>query len=86
MKWIPNRKKQSKAVRIFLGIFTYDCKCVNVWVCVGYSCVLLSVYVWVHIVYVYVKVQTQHVVFTGYKVVGVSYFCYIIYSPQHMQK
>ena len=27
--------------------------------------------------YVYVKVQTQGVVFTGCKVVGVSNFCYI---------
>ena len=27
---------------------------------------------------VYMKVQTQHVVLTGYKFVGVSYFCYIL--------
>ena len=36
--------------------------------CMGYSYVL-CVYVWVK-----VKVQTQRVVLTGYKFVGVSYF------------
>ena len=49
--------------------------------------VCVHVFVWLLVVYyrvcmcgwhiVYVKVQTQHVVFTKYKVVGVSYFYYI---------
>ena len=76
-------KKYSQKPLGFVGIFKCDYKCVSVCGCV-------SVFVWVivanyrvcmcawHVVYVIVMVQTQHVVFTGYKAVGVSYFCYII--------
>ena len=74
---VNNESKIEKIVKNrsdFVGIFTYECKCV--WVCasvcfgIAYYCVCGGG----HIVYVYVKVQTQRVVFTGYKVVGVSLF------------
>ena len=42
---------------------------VGAYVSVGYIVAYYCVYVWV-----YMKVQTQHVVLTGYKFVGVSYF------------
>ena len=78
MKWIENTVKNRWDL---VGIFTRDCKYVSVcgcvrefmWVIVAYYCVCMCGW---HIVYV--KVQTQRVVFTGYKVVGVFYFCYII--------
>ena len=45
MNW--NRKNTVKNHWDFVGIFTYDCKCVSVWVCayacVGYSCVSMCV-------------------------------------------
>ena len=75
MNGIENRKNTVKKRWDFVGMFTRDCKCVSACacVCVGYKCILLC---GLHIVYV--KVQTQRVVLTGYKLVGVSYFGYLI--------
>ena len=73
MKWIENRKNTVKNRWDFVGIFTCDCECGSVCVC-GCVCVIVAYYC----VYVCEKVQTQCIVLTGYKVVGVFYFCYII--------
>ena len=76
-----NRKSKiysQETVGILLGSLRVI---VSVWVCVG-VCVCLSGLRIIVCMYgwriVYVKVQTQRVVLTGYKFVGVSYFCYII--------
>ena len=52
MKWIENRKIHSKTVWIVLEslrvleyVCVYACACMHMCVCVGYSCVLLCVYV-----------------------------------------
>ena len=70
----------------FVGIFTWDCKCMSMCVCVGVCggiCVGCSyvycVYVWVaYSVCVWEGTNAVRIVLTGYKVVGVSCFYYII--------